>query len=331
MFGSAEIGIYSGKLAKGCLYCRIGGKMVIFITGECHDNCYYCPVSEERFGKRVIYANERSINSIEEVIEEAIEMRAIGASLTGGDPLVSLEDSMKVVKILKEAFGNSFHIHLYTSGRYATPSSLISLERAGLDEIRFHPTKMKFLKAIELALKLTSMRVGIEIPSLPNEREWVEEIVKKAIEIGVDFININELEMNERNFTSLYSRGLRKKKDYLASVEGSKELALEMIRKYGKMINIHYCSARYKDLGETRTRFIRTSYWRALPFEEITPEGTIRKLLVKNNKEIRKLIDEGWGVMKGDYAEIYPGIKMEGKIIEEHPDFRKLRVEEINP
>ena len=47
-----------GELAKGCKSCVKGEKMVVFITGICNNQCFYCPVSEQKNMKDVVYANE---------------------------------------------------------------------------------------------------------------------------------------------------------------------------------------------------------------------------------------------------------------------------------
>ncbi|HRZ19884.1 MAG TPA: radical SAM protein, partial [Methanofastidiosum sp.] len=36
---------YTGKLSKGCKLCIKGRKSVLFVTGLCGVNCYYCPLS----------------------------------------------------------------------------------------------------------------------------------------------------------------------------------------------------------------------------------------------------------------------------------------------
>ena len=42
-----------------------------------------------------MYANERPCESVDDVIEEARDMRATGAGITGGDPLMAKERSIE--------------------------------------------------------------------------------------------------------------------------------------------------------------------------------------------------------------------------------------------
>ena len=60
---------YTGKLAKGCRLCIKGKKSVLFVTGLCNINCYYCPVSNEKKNKDISYINERKIEKKEDILE----------------------------------------------------------------------------------------------------------------------------------------------------------------------------------------------------------------------------------------------------------------------
>lgn len=333
IYGNPEISLYNGQLPKGCELCRLGSKLVVFITGLCDDNCYYCPVSEERFGKGVMYANEMKVNKLVDYIYEAYRMRALGAGITGGDPILEIGKVTKLIKMFKEEFGDNFHVHLYTTGRYVTHDILKALEKAGLDEIRFHPIKDEYLRAIEKALNY-SFNVGIEIPSIPNNEDNIIKLVEWAKNKGVKFINLNELEMNLRNFSQLKPRGFIISHG-LTGVKGSMETAKRIIEKFENIgITIHYCSAVYKDIVETRTRFLRISKYSRKAYEEMTNEGTIVRALVKSKIELSE-----FGEKESEYYSISPLIIDEilrkyneyideVLLIEEHPDYNRLRVSE---
>src|SRR3989339_1595831 len=119
-----------GELPKGCQYCVKGEKVVIFVTGLCPRKCYFCPVSDQKYGHDVQFANEREIKEIEDIIAEIKAMKAKGAGITGGDPLMKVDRVCEYILQLKKDFGNEFHVHLYTSLNLVTPNILKKLSDA---------------------------------------------------------------------------------------------------------------------------------------------------------------------------------------------------------
>ena len=75
---------------------------------------------------------------LEAVMEEAKAMDALGTGITGGDPMDVPNRVLQVIRALKSRFGAGHHIHMYTSGTFEA-RYVDELEKAGLDEIRFHP------------------------------------------------------------------------------------------------------------------------------------------------------------------------------------------------
>ena len=60
-----------------------------------------------------------------------------GASISGGEPLLTLGRSLSFIRAIKNRFGSAMHVWLYTNGTLATVDILTQLRDAGLDEIRF--------------------------------------------------------------------------------------------------------------------------------------------------------------------------------------------------
>ncbi|WP_338599601.1 radical SAM protein [Sulfolobus tengchongensis] len=336
--GNPEIGLYTGKLPKGCELCRLGAKLVLFITGECDDNCYYCPVSEDRFGKDKIYANESEVVDVMDVIYEAYRMKALGAGITGGDPILKIDRLVELIRTLKDEFGSDFHIHLYTTGRYVNDDVMRELVRAGLDEIRFHPIKEQYLNAIRVALKY-NIDVGLELPAIPNDNDRIIKLIKWAIENNVKFVNLNELELNSRNYLHLNGKGFHAKHG-ITGVKGSFETALDVLKRFEeeRRITVHYCSSIYKDLVETRSRFFRIIKYNSKPYEEYTNEATIVRAIVRVRMPVPDLEDLGSPISKNEYVTSpslinhiiaeYKELIDEIYVVEEHPDSRRLRVSE---
>lgn len=304
----------AGKLAKGCELCVKGEKLVLFITGLCSQRCFYCPVSEQKFGSDVVFADEWQVknpNNPVELIEEAKLIRAKGAGITGGDPLASVDRCCEYIRLLKQNFGKDFHVHLYTPLILVTQEKLAKLFDAGLDEIRFHPNldDKTLWPRLDLAKKF-SWSVGVEIPVIPGYDEKTKALID-FIADKVDFINLNELEMSD---TQAHHYNLPKNfiaKDSLSyGVKGSEKLALELVKySASKGLCAHFCTARLKDKVQVGQRLKRRAETTAKIDEQITKEGTIirgiiylkdtipginyRKHLQEINKEkmIEKLIE----------------------------------------
>ncbi|MCK4380963.1 MAG: radical SAM protein [Candidatus Lokiarchaeota archaeon] len=270
------------SIPKGCKYCLKGSKVVLFLNGICQrpDHCsWYCPISEERRGKNVTFADEIEINTKEDLLQEISMIKAQGMSITGGEPLSELnfEKTLDFIKFTKLKKGKKFHIHLYTNGINFNEDKAEKLSIAGLDEIRFHPSK-EYWSNIEKALN-KHMTVGVEVPVIP-EKEKIKELEQLILyldPIGVDFINLNEFEFCFPNSQSLKERGFKLKNGSIASVIDSHEAGLVLIKNIGPQVSLkmHYCTIRAKDYYQLKNRYIRRAKKIKLPYEVINEEGLI--------------------------------------------------------
>ncbi len=264
-----------GPLAKGCQHCVKGGKMVLFVTGRCDTGCFYCPVSAEKKGKDVVYANERKISSMDEIIEEAEQMDATGTGITGGDPLMNMERTVSAIKLLKGHFGKEHHIHLYTSTMDAVKVS--ELADAGLDEIRFHPSEKIWgsMEKTELAeIAKMPLDVGIEVPALPGHHDDLSELISYAASVGIKFVNLNELEFSESNWDMMERMNYGIKDELSSAVDGSEEIGMTAVEEHDE-IPVHFCSSSFKDGVQLRNRLVRMADHNAEEYDVVTEDGTI--------------------------------------------------------
>ncbi len=287
--GNDIVGYWYGELAKGCKLCMKGAKVVIFITGICGLDCYYCPISRERRFVGAFYTDEERITRLGEILDEIALVRAEGVSITGGEPFQRYDLTTKVIKLLKEVHGPSFHIHLYTSGLGASREAVKYLSSIGLDEIRFHIVNNSLWKLVEFVTRETPMDVGIEVPAIPGEEEKLWGMIIKANEVGVKFVNINELEVSETNVRGILFRGFRIDESGKAVV-GSAETAKRVMQKAvesGLSIAIHYCPALYKDFVQQRARMIRKARTCAGERDRVTEEG----YLISDGREVEPRLE----------------------------------------
>lgn len=319
--------------------------MVLLVSGRCSTGCFYCPLSLEKKGKDVLFANERRCSSDEEIIEEARMIGAEGTGITGGDPLACLDRTLHFIRLLKKEFGRRHHIHLYTSS--LDVQAFCQLEEAGLDELRLHPPLERWGdldgKELQEFITRTNMKVGLEIPALPGEEDRAERLIDFAEDAGMDFVNLNELEFSEGNWDQLQKRGLEVRDDTSGAVKGSEEAALRRLGRK-RAVSMHYCSSRFKDSVQLRRRIKRRARRVARTTDIITDEGTLIKGVVEGPMdEIIHHLQEKFGVpdnmlfkdMEKKRVEVAPWVLKQiadqlpfaSFLVEEYPTADRLEVE----
>ena len=257
-------------IAPGCTLCRKGAKLVLFVTGRCDRDCWYCPLSAERKGVDQVFANDRGVATDEDLLAEARAMSALGTGVTGGDPLLEPGRVVRFCRVLKEAFGPDHQVHLYT-GQAPTRDELLPL--VGLvDELRLHPPhedwsqilETDYPRAIREAREL-GFAIGVEVPALPGI-EGLAPLLSL-----VDFFNINELEWGESNADAMRERGLSLSRLVGNAIDGS----LEWCRPLLDDPRVRFCSSAFKDSVQLRERLVRIARNTARPFDECTDDGTV--------------------------------------------------------
>jgi uncharacterized protein len=256
--------------------------MVLFVTGLCRFRCFYCPVSPKRNQRDVVFANEREVFRDEDILDEARAIGAGGTGITGGDPLGVIDRVEHYVHLLKGEFGPSHHIHLYT--HEPNPEKLQRLAVAGLDEFRLHiphylwgPLASQggaYRSVLEEAPRW-GIRRGVEVPVLPEKEAELRRLLVTLDEIGVDFVNLNELEFSETNEAAMRLRSYSVDPRNGWGVQGSRAVAERLVREMRLSMPVHYCSSRFKDGVQLRQRLLRRAERTAPPFAELTPDGTV--------------------------------------------------------
>ncbi|MBS3777878.1 MAG: radical SAM protein [Candidatus Thermoplasmatota archaeon] len=356
---------YFSPISTACNMCAKGAKMVVLITGLCPAHCFYCPLSKKKQNKDVIYADEWQLKNEQDLItlkNEAELIKATGAGITGGDPLLVPQRTIQYIKFLKQRFGKKFHIHLYTSG-LKNSESIKKMVNAGLDEIRFHP-EPKYWNQMEISplenvithtIKLP-VKVALEIPVLPDNKQDIIDLINWAEEKKIDYINLNELEFSEQNEDELYKRGFTVKDELSAAAKGSQKTAYNILSYFENQslhIGIHYCSSSFKDGVQLTNRMKRRAKSIATSHDIVTEEGTILKGIIDLDKsqkfsKIMSTLEKRLHLTKNQYQinkeknriELHPQLLEENKktlfsqhlncfIIEEYPTADHLEVERI--
>ncbi|TLZ50781.1 MAG: radical SAM protein [Methanobacteriota archaeon] len=266
-----------GAIPEGCRLCEEGAKMVLFVTGLCSYHCFYCPVSDEKMYKDVVYDAD--------VLAEARAIRAKGVGITGGDPMEAIDRLCHYLRLLKAEFGPSFHAHLYTMT--TDEEKIRRVAEAGLDEIRFHvppglwrfAAKSGFAPAVRLAREL-GMVVGLEVPLVPDRPDDLVELLRWAESEGLSFVNLDEMEFSEANWGRMHRQNYATKAELSYGVQGADEVASSILARPWR-IPVHYCTSGYKDGWQLRTRIQRRAGSVARPYDEVTEDGTLVKGVVE--------------------------------------------------
>lgn len=280
---------YIAPLSPACRMCAKGAKMVLLVTGKCSAGCFYCPLSFKKAGTDRIFADEWELENeqdTDKLIREAHSIDAKGAGITGGDPLLVWKRVHTYITLLKQTFGEKFHIHLYTSA-LKNAEHLTDLVSAGLDEVRFHPMQHMWnqmdrspLRKVIKTMVKSPVDVAMEIPVIPKKEKDILSLISWAENQGVQWINLNELEFSERNSDAFRTRNYIVKNDVSAAVQGSEQTArkiLKSVQKKDFSIGVHYCSVSFKDGVQLKNRITRRARKIAKPYDVITKDGTLIK------------------------------------------------------
>ena len=316
-------------ISEGCKQCAKGGKMVMFVYGYCDQrDCFYCPLGENRKNVSQVYANERPVESDEDVLEEARRMDALGSSITGGEPQEVMDRTTHYISLLKDEFGEDHHIHLYT-GITGGRENMRRLAEAGLDEIRFHPPIEQWgalhgteWEDILYIAREEGLTPAFEIPGIRPEEEFLEFLDEGAAE----FCNVNEFEMSQGNYRRMQAEGYELRDGHMSAVEGSHEV-LDVMGDHEK---VYYCTSVFKDAAQHRNRLKRTAQNVRRPFDEVTDDGTLvyGKAWVSAERLTELGVPAEYYAVKSEHVElawwlleemVAEGDISEGEVVEQYP------------
>jgi len=138
----------------------------------------------------------------------------------------------------------------------------------------------------------TNCDVAIEIPVIPDMENEIFSLIKWAENIGINWINLNELEYSETNAEELNKKDYTVKDEISAAVKGSQGTAikvLEMVSQNDFKIGVHYCSSSFKDGIQLRNRIKRRAKNVAKDYEIISEDGTLIKGVIYTKSSLKDL------------------------------------------
>lgn len=240
--------VSTGPITPGCELCTRMVYMSFQLGFRCNATCPFCflstynadlPNEDEKYNRRVL---------LKEFLRCKDELE--GIALTGGEPLLYLDELKACVSEMREA-KSGLHFWVYTNGILADDTHLGVLRALGIGEIRFNLAATnyseKVLKNVERARGMFR-HVVVEVPSYPKQKVKLLGSLAELERIGIDQLNLQELMVTNANVHRLdgqgYQSGVLFSKRFF--LDGSRKMTYEVMRhcideKYSFTVND--CSA----------------------------------------------------------------------------------------
>ncbi len=206
-----------------------------------------------------------------------------GVGFSGGEPFLALDTLLAHIKAIRQEFGNSVYLWIYTNGDRVNRGSLKILQKAGVDEIRLDISARKYdLAPVHLAKEYIPT-VTVEIPAIPEDFDLVKGLLGRMEAAGINFLNLHQLNVTEYNYKAFRRRNYHFLHQPYIAVFETEICALKLLlfaRENQIGLPINYCSSIYKSRFQGRDVLARKSRILIKGFEEITNAGYIRSFRV---------------------------------------------------
>ena len=283
-----------GPLSPGCRLCGTPEAAFHFINRACTRTCFFCP--EDRSGNPDLlpWTDGLWFEKDEDFIHFVKTFGIRGLGFTGGEPLLTPERLLSRMTAVRQSCGGDVHMRIYTNGDLADDDMLWRLRESGLNEIRFNIGARDYDLAPVRRVRDTIPVVTVEIPAIPEDLEKVKSAMLEMEAIGVDYLNLIQLEVSRDNFKALaldrYHVGHR---PVLLPVFESEVCALELMlfRQERRLrLPVSYCGFPYRFEVTNAQRSKRYNRFGLKGWEEVTEAGFIRTLTVRGAGEVERAL-----------------------------------------
>lgn len=275
-----------GQLSPGCRICGEGAWSCLFINGKCNCRCFYCPTVQDDIS--IPTTNRISFNRSIDYADYAGHFGFKGASISGGEPLLTLDRALDYIQAVRKKMGERYHIWLYTNGTLLTHDHALKLREAGLNEIRFDISAARYdLSKISMAKGVIPV-ITVEIPAIPEDRKLLSDLIPKMAEAGVGYLNLHQLRLTPFNCNNLKKRPYTFLHGPKVTVLESELMALSLLQEASLKkwpLSINYCSFVYKNRFQGAGTRARNARFIVKDHESITENGYIRTLSLSGPPE----------------------------------------------
>ena len=275
-----------GPLSPGCRICGEGGWSCLFINGKCNCRCFYCPAAQEEIG--VPTTNRVPFGRAGDYADYVRHFEFSGVSISGGEPLLTFERTLKHIAAVRRKMGDDLHIWLYTNATLLTEDYLLRLKDAGLNEIRMD------ISAADYSLKKAALAVGIlpcvtvEIPAVPEDHGRLAALLPEMYDLGINHLNLHQLRLtphNRANFRGRPYTYLHGEKVTVLESELTALALIQEVRDKGIGLPVNYCSFVYKHRYQRAATRRRNARFVLKGHEAVTENGYIRTLALSGDPE----------------------------------------------
>lgn len=213
-----------GKLSPGCLKCFVPDEFYANIAAAlsagrpapCQADCPYCPddrgfrdlLSLSQWDDAPWRLPEPTLQWLEDRFLQKLDHSTIPAlSFSGGgEPLLQLDLIATYMEHIREELepraSRRPWYFLYTNGLAMTERVARRCRDLGLDEVRFHLGASDFSERAYEGLEIAAQHidtVSVETPAWPPHREKLFEMLPRIEALGVQHLNLGQVELNPHN------------------------------------------------------------------------------------------------------------------------------------
>lgn len=277
--------LHAGPLSPGCQICGNGAFGCNYITNLCTRSCFYCPQDHSTGRERPPRTDVFTFSSPGDHIHYLRTYQIRGVGFSGGEPLLVLDKVLAHMAAIRQEFGDLVHIWMYTNGDLADSTALESLSKAGLDEIRFDLSARNYDLAPLAVAKRHIPTLTVEIPAIPEHLELLRDLLGAMEAIGVDLLNLHQIEVSRHNYKALRQRKYHFLHQPSMAVFESEICALQLLEfahRHQVRLPINYCSRSYKIRANLLDR-MRLTRPVLEGYQEFTAGGYIRTFQVADS------------------------------------------------
>ncbi|HEY5673110.1 MAG TPA: radical SAM protein [Malonomonas sp.] len=275
-----------GQLSPGCQQCVAGAWSCLFINAHCNASCFYCPTPQDR--SEVPATNNLLFRHPAAYAAYLQRLGFSGASISGGEPLLTLNRTLAFLRAARTALGPEGHLWMYTNGILLTREIAAQLAAAGLDEIRFDIGATDYhCKKIAAATGLIKV-ISVEIPAVPESVNILQQVLPTLPALGVSHLNLHQLRLTRHNFRHLTERNYTFLHGEKITVLDSELAALEILGFVARTrlnLPVNYCSFVFKHRHQQAAARRRAAQLDMRPLETVTEAGYLRRVALCGEPE----------------------------------------------